>query len=98
MLGALSVLTFGQPADLTKTQGPFFLSQNLSLADTHLAPFAIRLVRVLTSTHGWCLLPSESQWARWLDAIEGDRSVEATTSNRAPYNETVNVLTEYDAM
>lgn len=79
-------------------KGPFFLGQDLSLVDIHLAPFALRLSRVLVSTCGWCLPPSGSRWARWLGAIEGDRSVRATTSNHALYHETVDVLTRRGVM
>ncbi|WXC55540.1 hypothetical protein SNK03_001487 [Fusarium graminearum] len=79
-------------------KGPFFLGQDLSLVDIHLAPFALRLSRVLVSTCGWCLPPSGSRWARWLGAIEGDRSVRATTSNQALYHETVDVLMRREVM
>ncbi|CEI65073.1 hypothetical protein FVEN_g11868 [Fusarium venenatum] len=79
-------------------KGPFFLGQNLSLVDIYLAPFALRLSRVLVSTRGWYFPPAESRWAKWLDAIEGDRSVRATTSNHALYHETVGVLMRLDVM
>ncbi|KAJ4008097.1 hypothetical protein NW752_009975 [Fusarium irregulare] len=68
-------------------KGPLFLDQNICLVDVHLAPFALRFTRVLAPLHKWRPPPPGSRWARWLDAIEGDVSVGATTSNRALYNE-----------
>ncbi|OBS27393.1 hypothetical protein FPOA_01335 [Fusarium poae] len=79
-------------------KGPFFLGQDLSLVDIHLAPFALRLSRVLAPTRGWCIPPAGSRWAKWLDAIEGDRSVRATTSDHALYQETVGVFMRHNAM
>ncbi|EWG38088.1 hypothetical protein FVEG_01424 [Fusarium verticillioides 7600] len=72
-------------------QGPYFLGRSMSLVDIHLAPFALRFSRALTPAN----IPSSppgSRWARWLDAIEGDRSVRATTSNQVLYSETLDAL------
>ncbi|RSL46898.1 hypothetical protein CEP53_010145 [Fusarium sp. AF-6] len=73
-------------------QGPFFLGPNLSLVDIHLAPFALRLPRILTSLRGWSPPPPGSRWARWLDAIESDESIRATTSDHELYADTVDLL------
>ncbi|KAJ4224117.1 hypothetical protein NW759_005783 [Fusarium solani] len=73
-------------------QGPFFLGSNLSLVDIHLAPFALRLPRILTSLRGWSPPPPGSRWARWLDAIEADESISATTSDHELYTDTVDLL------
>jgi glutathione S-transferase len=63
----------------------------MSLVDMHLAPFALRFSRVLVPANRPSFPPG-SRWAQWLDAIEGDRSVRATTSNRALYSETLDAL------
>ncbi|KAF5646309.1 glutathione S-transferase omega-1 [Fusarium tjaetaba] len=71
--------------------GPYFLGRSMSLVDIHLAPFALRFSRALIPAN----IPSPppgSRWARWLDAIEGDRSVRATTSNQVLYSETLDAL------
>lgn len=63
----------------------------MSLVDIHLAPFALRFSRTLIPAN----IPSSppgSRWERWLDAIEGDRSVRATTSNHVLYSETLDAL------
>lgn len=63
----------------------------MSLVDIHLAPFALRFSRTLAPA----TIPSSppgSRWARWLDAIEGDKSVRATTSNHMLYSETLDAL------
>ncbi|KAM5357307.1 hypothetical protein ACJZ2D_016406 [Fusarium nematophilum] len=73
-------------------QGPFFLGPTLSLVDANLAPFAQRLSRVLTPLRGWSPPPPGSRWARWLDAMEADESVKATTSGDELYIETVDML------
>ena len=36
--------------------------------------------RVLTPYRGWPLPEEGSRWARWVDAIEGNENVKATTS------------------
>ncbi|RGP65227.1 hypothetical protein FLONG3_9314 [Fusarium longipes] len=79
-------------------KGPFFLGEDISLVDVHLAPFAIRLSRVLSHTQRWYLPLSGSRWARWLDAIEGHPSVRATLSDHALYRETIGILMKHDAM
>ncbi|KAF4947254.1 hypothetical protein FGADI_10563 [Fusarium gaditjirri] len=71
--------------------GPYFLGQSMSLVDIHLAPFALRFSRTMIPAN----IPSSppgSRWARWLDAIEGDRSVRATTSHQVLYSEATDAL------
>lgn len=65
----------------------------MSLVDVHLAPFALRLRRILQPRRGW---PAEatpgSRWQRWLEAIEQDPNVQSTTSADDLYAETADVL------
>ncbi|RKL40552.1 hypothetical protein BFJ72_g6153 [Fusarium proliferatum] len=85
-----SIDTLVEAAD---KKGPYFLGRSMSLVDIHLAPFALRFSRTLAPAS----IPSSppgSRWARWLDAIEGDKSVRATTSNHMLYSETLDALME----
>lgn len=73
--------------------GPYFLGPMLSLVDVHLAPFAVRLRTILHTRRGW---PADadagSRWARWLDALEKDAHVKATTSADDLYADTADLL------
>ncbi|KAH8735468.1 hypothetical protein BGZ61DRAFT_583443 [Ilyonectria robusta] len=73
-------------------QGPFFLGATLSLVDIHLAPFALRLPRILASLCSWPIPSPGSRLARWLEALEDDTHVRATTSNNELYTETTELL------
>ncbi|KAH7160195.1 hypothetical protein B0J13DRAFT_643698 [Dactylonectria estremocensis] len=84
-----TLATLTQAAD---EQGPFFLGATLSLVDIHLAPFALRLVRVLALLRGWPISTPGSRLARWLVAFEADAHVRATTSGNELYAETTELL------
>lgn len=71
--------------DAADPNGPFFLGPNISFVDIQLAPWLLRLRRVLTPYRGWPNPPSGSRWAKWVDAIENDESVRATTSEDQLY-------------
>ncbi|OHE90982.1 glutathione S-transferase domain-containing protein [Colletotrichum orchidophilum] len=73
-------------------QGPFFLGNTMSLVDVHFAPFAVRLSRVLQPLCGWPAPAPGLRWAKWLDALENNVHVQATTSGKAVYAETVEFL------
>ncbi|KND90352.1 hypothetical protein TOPH_04884 [Tolypocladium ophioglossoides CBS 100239] len=73
-------------------RGPFFLGATLSLVDVHVAPFALRLSRVLRPLRGWANPVPGTRWQRWLDALEQDAHVVATTSLDELYAETAEVL------
>lgn len=73
-------------------KGPYFLGGSLSLVDVHFAPFALRLSRVLQPLRGWAEPVSGTRWHRWLEALEGDAHVMATTSGRDLYVETTDLL------
>ncbi|KAH8731096.1 hypothetical protein GQ44DRAFT_605013 [Phaeosphaeriaceae sp. PMI808] len=67
--------------------GPFFLGPHMSFVDVHMAPWVLRLRRVLGPYRGWPAAEEGSRWAAWVDAIEGQRSVVATTSGDELYFE-----------
>jgi len=60
--------------------GPFFLGQHLSYVDVQFAPWMIRLNRVMKHYRGWQDPAPGSRWGLWLDAIENNEHVKATTS------------------
>ncbi|OAQ91558.1 glutathione transferase [Purpureocillium lilacinum] len=72
--------------------GPYFLGSSLSLVDVHFAPFALRLSRVLGPLRGWADPVPGTRWQRWLDALERDPHVTATTSLDELYADTAQIL------
>ncbi|KAF1730219.1 Pyrimidodiazepine synthase [Beauveria bassiana] len=86
-------------AQAADEHGPYFLGPMLSLVDVHLAPFALRLRTILHPRRGWPdpAAPaggggSSERWARWLDALERDPHVKATTSADDLYADTADLL------
>jgi len=71
--------------DATDPTGPFFLGRNMSFVDVQIAPWVIRLNRVLKPYRGWPEPEPNSRWARWVEAIEMDEHVQATTSTDELY-------------
>ncbi|KAF1984812.1 hypothetical protein K402DRAFT_395501 [Aulographum hederae CBS 113979] len=71
-----------EAADAT---GPFFLGAKMSFVDVQIAPWIIRLNRVLTPYRGWPEPEEGSRWAKWVQAIETEASVKATTSEDGLY-------------
>ncbi|GES61650.1 glutathione transferase [Aspergillus terreus] len=66
-------------------EGPYFLGSNLSFVDVQVAPWIIRLNRVLKPYRGWPKPEPGSRWAAWVDAIEANEHVQATTSTDELY-------------
>ncbi len=73
--------------DAADPQGPFFLGSHMSFVDVQIAPWVLRLRRVLKPYRGWPEPEEGTRWKRWVDAIENDRSVMATTSTDELYFE-----------
>lgn len=71
--------------DAADPTGPFFAGAEPGFVDVAIAPWALRLRRVLGVYRGWPEAPKGSRWARWLDAIEGCEAVKATTSDDGLY-------------
>ena len=65
--------------------GPFFLGDSLSFTDCQIAPWIIRLRRVLGPYRGWPDPEEGSRWKKWVDAIEDCEAVRATTSGDELY-------------
>lgn len=78
----------GKLVDAADPTGPFFGGKELAFVDVQIAPWVLRLRRVLAVYRGWPEEPEEgSRWKKWVDAIEGDRSVRMTTSTDELYVE-----------
>lgn len=65
--------------------GPYFLGRGLSFVDIQLAPWLIRLSRVLKPYRGWPDPEVGSRWEAWVNAIENDEHVLSTTSSEDLY-------------
>ncbi|KAL4913646.1 hypothetical protein BDW62DRAFT_214032 [Aspergillus aurantiobrunneus] len=61
-------------------EGPFFLGPNISFVDIQIAPWVVRLNRVLKPYRGWPDPKPGSRWGAWVDAIEANEQIKATTS------------------
>ncbi|KAE8146065.1 hypothetical protein BDV25DRAFT_133244 [Aspergillus avenaceus] len=67
------------------SQGPFFLGPNISFVDVQVAPWIIRLSRVLKPYRGWPEPEAGSRWSAWVNAIETNEHIKATTSDEELY-------------
>lgn len=65
--------------------GPFFLGPAISFVDIQFAPWVLRLSRVLKPYRGWPDAERGSRWAAWIEAIESNEHVIATTSSNELY-------------
>lgn len=65
--------------------GPFFLGQHISFVDIFIAPWILRLSRVLKYYRGWPDPEVGSRWESWVSAVEADERVKATTSDDGLY-------------
>jgi glutathione S-transferase len=75
----------GKLVDAADNNGPFFLGQHISFVDVQVAPWFLRLKRVLGPYRGWPEPEEGSRFKRWVDALEGERSVKMTTSSDELY-------------
>lgn len=77
-----SLRTLVEAAD---SNGPFFAGSTLSLVDVTVAPWLLRISRVLTPYRGYPELGGRVH--EWVDALERERSVVATVSGDALYRD-----------
>ncbi|KAL1638000.1 hypothetical protein SLS58_009117 [Diplodia intermedia] len=75
----------GKLVEAADQEGPFFLGKEISFVDVQMAPWVIRLNRVLKPYRSWPEPDEGSRWGRWMDAIENDPHVQATTSTDSLY-------------
>jgi hypothetical protein len=74
-----------QLLEVAHPKGPFFMGPQMSLVDVQAAPWIIRLRRVLKPYRGWPDAEEGSRLAAWVNAIETDQHVQATTSTDELY-------------
>ena len=65
--------------------GPFFAGPKIGYVDVQLAPWLLRLRRVMTPYRGWPAPQEGSRWARWVEAVEGEEAVKRTVSGDELY-------------
>lgn len=75
----------GKLVDAADATGPFFLGKDLGFVDVQVAPWVLRLKRVLGPYRGWPEPEEGSRWKKWVDAIENEPSVRRTTSEDQLY-------------
>jgi glutathione S-transferase len=75
----------GKLVDAANPAGPFFLGPHLSFVDVQIAPWVVRLKKVLGPYRGWPEPEEGSRWKTWVEAIEGESSVRGTTSGDELY-------------
>ncbi|KAG9692683.1 glutathione S-transferase, partial [Aureobasidium melanogenum] len=73
--------------DAADKSGPFFLGDKMTFVDVQMAPWVIRLRKVLQPYRGWPEPESGTRWAAWVNAIEQANAVRATTSTDVLYRE-----------
>jgi len=67
-------------------EGPFFLAgDHMSFVDVQMAPWVIRLQKVLKPYRGWPDPEPGSRWEKWVHAIENAEPVKNTTSTDELY-------------
>lgn len=71
--------------DAADPTGPFFLGPSFGFVDVQIAPWVIRLKKVLGPYRGWPEPEEGSRWKKWVDAIERESSVRGTTSEDGLY-------------
>jgi len=76
---------FGKLVDAADATGPFFLGQQFGFVDVQIAPWVVRLKKVLGPYRGWPEPEEGSRWKAWVDAIEAEASVRSTTSDDGLY-------------
>lgn len=74
-----------QLLEVAHPKGPFFMGPQMSLVDVQAAPWILRLRRVLKPYRGWPDADQGSRLAAWVDAIESDPHIQATTSTDELY-------------
>lgn len=65
--------------------GPFFLGSEMSFVDVQLAPWIVRLEKVLKPYRGWPDPEPGSRWEKWVKAVLENEAVKKTTSGDELY-------------
>ncbi|KAI1398764.1 hypothetical protein F4819DRAFT_467450 [Hypoxylon fuscum] len=73
-------------------RGPYFLGGDLCLVDIHFAPFVLRMSRILRELRNWGDPMPGTRWQQWANALEQNPHVQATTSLKELYVETLDLF------
>lgn len=73
-------------------RGPYFLGGDLCLVDIHFAPFVLRLSRILSELRSWSPPMPGTRWNQWVEALEQNPHIQATTSLKELYTETFDLF------
>ena len=65
--------------------GPFFLGGSISYVDAVVAPWLLRMRRVLKPYRAWPMPEEGSRLGQWIKALEDDPRVKGTTSTDELY-------------
>lgn len=76
---------FDQLIAAAHPRGPFFMGSQMSFVDVQAAPWVLRLRRVLKPYRGWPDPEEGSRFASWVNAIDSNERVRATTSTDELY-------------
>jgi glutathione S-transferase len=65
--------------------GPYFMGNEMTFVDVQIAPWVVRLQKVLKPYRGWPEPEPGSRWEKWVRAIERNDAVKNTTSDDQLY-------------
>lgn len=71
--------------DAADPEGPFFMGKDMTFVDVQLAPWIIRMEKVLKPYRGWPDPEAGSRWEKWVRAVEASEPVKKTTSDDQLY-------------
>jgi glutathione S-transferase len=57
----------------------------MTFVDMQVAPWMLRLRRVMKPYRGWPDPEPGTRWAKWVDAVEANEAIKATTSDDGLY-------------
>ncbi|KAI7091295.1 glutathione S-transferase [Hortaea werneckii] len=75
----------GKLVSASSSSGPFFLGNDMTFVDVQMAPWVVRLEKVLKPYRGWPDPEPGSRWEKWVRAIETNEAVKKTTSTDELY-------------
>jgi len=75
----------GKLVEAADAQGPFFAGAEMGFVDVQIAPWVVRMKKVLGPYRGWPEPEEGSRWGKWVEAIERHQAVVRTTSDDQLY-------------
>ncbi|KAL1586869.1 hypothetical protein WHR41_04190 [Cladosporium halotolerans] len=75
----------GKLVDAADAEGPFFFGKDMTFVDVQIAPWIVRLQKVLKPYRAWPDPEPGSRWEKWVRAVEENEAVKKTTSDDQLY-------------